>query len=84
MEIYYLHGFTLKVPCFSRAELYQQHQFSTGYYAKFGAIRRMSAKLVFVVFRQQTFTIQGVLTVREEGKLEPSTCFLNFNSSKIG
>lgn len=36
--------------------------------ARVHTVRRMSAKLVFVVFRQQTFTIQGVLTVRDEHK----------------
>lgn len=31
--------------------------------ARIHTIRRLSAKLVFIVFRQQTITIQGVLTV---------------------
>jgi ergosteryl-3beta-O-L-aspartate synthase len=31
--------------------------------ARIHTIRRLSAKLVFVVFRQQTITIQGVLQV---------------------
>jgi len=29
--------------------------------ARIHTLRRMSAKLVFIVFRQQTITIQGVL-----------------------
>ena len=31
--------------------------------ARIHTLRRLSAKLVFIVFRQQTITIQGVLTV---------------------
>jgi len=31
--------------------------------ARIHTIRRLSAKLVFIVFRQQTMTIQGILTV---------------------
>ena len=34
--------------------------------ARIHTIRRMSAKLAFIVFRQQTVTIQGVLEVSPE------------------
>ncbi|KFX93200.1 hypothetical protein O988_06936, partial [Pseudogymnoascus sp. VKM F-3808] len=34
--------------------------------ARIHTIRRMSAKLIFLIFRQQTFTIQGVLQVGQQ------------------
>ncbi|TVY92650.1 Aspartate--tRNA ligase, cytoplasmic [Lachnellula willkommii] len=41
--------------------------------ARIHTLRRMSAKLVFIVFRQQTITIQGVLqSFKPKGELQPN------------
>ncbi|KFY55186.1 hypothetical protein V496_07086 [Pseudogymnoascus sp. VKM F-4515 (FW-2607)] len=55
--------------------------------ARIHTIRRISAKLIFLVFRQQTFTIQGVLEVShldEEGRYSQQNTHHNGNGSASG
>jgi ergosteryl-3beta-O-L-aspartate synthase len=52
--------------------------------ARIHTIRRLSARLVFVVFRQQTITIQGVLQMESDNEKEAGqfqTSHLNSQAS---